>query len=289
LGNQNAATDVTDPSFQPDVVLLASIGMSVATDTGDSHAMLSLGAAVDDGSDTQACCAWSSQWSVGTSIVCGALYDNRAAAQVFSDSETWTAEVGSFDSNGFSITPRGGNANDDVIYLALAFNGAIGIDLTTLDTPTSTGDDTVTGVGFTPQAIILGLSQLTSTNSLSTAGNGASIGISVGDADAQYCNSIQDEDGQGTSDTQSLSDNQVINFPDDDGTQAHVAAFTEFNNEGWAWNFTATEGTAVKFWALSFEVYSEIDQAAGTDWGSIEQIATVDRCDIGQFASVDVQ
>jgi hypothetical protein len=86
-----------------------------------------------------------------------------------------------------------------------------------------------------------------------TDSNAGSLGVSTFDADDEYCNSVQDEDTALTTDTQSLSDNTVINLPDDDGSVAHVASFVSFDANGWTWNFSATEGTIVKYWALAIE------------------------------------
>lgn len=254
LGNQNVESDINTIGFRPDVVLLASPGVATKDANVPGGSFISFGAAVDDGSDTQRCWAGYALDGQAVSFVEAIFSENYGCGQINAGAWIWGGEVSNFDADGFSITPRLGNSNDAACYLALEFNGNIEYDLMTIDSPTAVGDHTVTGVGFLPQAAVLGLTQLTVVGVVVSTGDAGSLGVSVLDEDDQFCNSIQDEDAQGTTDTQSLSDDQVINFPDDDGTQAHVATFTGFNGDGWDWNFTATEGTAVKWWALSFGV-----------------------------------
>ena len=84
-----------------------------------------------------------------------------------------------------------------------------------------------------------------------------SRGIHAIDASNQYSNSFSAEDAQGTTDTQSLSDDVAINQPDHGGGTLFTASFTSFDTNGWTLNFSNTDtGSARLFFALAIEEVS---------------------------------
>ena len=251
LGNQDVESDVTDPGFEPDVVLMGTPGYTL-DDAEHTGGWMSFGVAVNKTGVPQYCTAWWSENAVAAASTRGIISDDYGIGQISnSDTWTWSGEVSGFDTNGFSITPRGGNSGDDVGYLALRFNNAVDFKAGILTTPTGAGSESVTDPSFCPQFLALGLTQLTSVDSVDATGNGSSIGFSFVDEDDQYCTSVQSEDAADPTNTQSLSDNQIVNLPNDDGTTAHTATLTSLDTNGWTWNFTNTEGTAVYYWYLA--------------------------------------
>lgn len=253
---ENASGDTVDVNgvgFEPDIVLLVTPGLTTFTSSG-GNAYLSVGAAVNDGSDTQSCWYFYDNTNVGTVDVGGLISDTYGTGQHNSSGWIWGGEIGSFDANGFSCTTREGASGSDVVaYLAIAFNGAVDFALDVINTPIVTGNQDQTFAGFTPQAVICGLTHLTAVNTTTTSGDAGSVGVCAFDEKSEYCTSVQDEDGEATSDTQSIIDSQSVNMPNDDGTDGHVASFVSFDANGWTWDFTTTEGTAVKYWALAIE------------------------------------
>jgi hypothetical protein len=85
------------------------------------------------------------------------------------------ADLVSFDSDGFTLnyTTAGGTA--DIIYY-LALRGPQ-VKVGALDQPTSTGNQTTSGIGFTPKALILASANDTSANNDATNNNGQ---VSIG-------------------------------------------------------------------------------------------------------------
>lgn len=252
LGNVGVATVVNTVGFMSKVILFASHATTI-DDTTYQYYYQSTGFYVNDGANTQRCSAHVFDDAVIPSAEYASYSESYAVAQTGVAALSWGGEVSAPTATGFTITPRVGNAGgDEVGYLCLNFNGKIDVYGTTFDTPIATGLNTVSGVGFEPQGAMLGLTQLTAVGTSATA-NAGSVGMSVIDQTDQYCSSVQDEDNQNPTDTQSLGDDQAINFPDDDGTAAHAVTFGRFTDDGWRWTFTATEGTAVKWWLLAFE------------------------------------
>lgn len=250
IGNQNVETNVNTVGFEPDVILTGTHHRATFDGAVAAFASISHGVVVNDGSDTQASYTWQSDDGVGTSNVHGEITGTYGVMQ---RAAFWKGDFGTFDAQGFSCTPRLANANVEVGYLALAFNGEADFWAGIIDTPIAAGNQSLAAPGFEPQHVHVGLTQLLALDTTYTTGDAGSIGVSVFDEDDAFCNSIQDEDGQGTSDNQSLSDDQVINFPADDGGVAFVATFTSFDANGWTWNFTQTLGAIRRWWALAIE------------------------------------
>jgi hypothetical protein len=248
--SNNGTTDVTAPGFQPDLVFLASMGHQ--SDVRD-HASFRFGCAVDDGSDTNRGLAFQSNNGDGTTDPRNILSSSYACPPV--DFVNWALEIGSFDANGFTVTTRlnPANSNDRAAYLALAFGGAASVNLRSFDSPTSTGNDARTGVGFEPQFVLLGLTDVQTENTEVQDADAGSWGISVFTADAEVCTSWADEDAQTTTDTQSLCDNQAINFASGDGTTQHAATFVSLDSDGHSLNYSTADGTARKWFELAIE------------------------------------
>lgn len=164
------------------------------------------------------------------------------------------AEFGSFDASGFTVTTRNAGANDDdMIYLALSFGGAVEGWVGTVDTPTSTGDSAKTGVGFTPALVLMGMTYAEAVDTTYGDANGGTLGFSVFDADDEFAMSWGEEDAAATTNNQSLSDNTAVELPDDDGAAGLTGAFTSMDADGFTINYSAVEAAAKKFWAVAIE------------------------------------
>jgi hypothetical protein len=253
--NENDTVDVNTIGFEPDLVLLVCPGLSSFASSG-GNAYGAFGAAVNDGSDSQACWLFYDDNAETTTSVAAMISNAYGTGQHNAAGWIWAGEIGTFDSSGFSCTTRqGGAGTDQVGYLALSFGGAADVWLSTLATPTSTGNQSQTGPGFLPQFVMCGLTQMPALNTTTTDANAGSVGLGVFDGDDAYSTTAQDEDNQATSDCQCIVDTIPVNCPNDDGTTGHEASFVSFDSDGWTWNFTSTEGTAVYYWALAIEKF----------------------------------
>jgi hypothetical protein len=162
----------------------------------------------------------------------------------------WYGEASAFDSSGFTLTTRaaGGNSRS-LCGIALRYGSspAVGSAVYTFSTPTGTGSATDTGLGAEPQAVIYLTSLLEAAGSIASDSLAGSYGVAVITAGAQYHNTISSEDNAGTSNTQSLSDNQAVNLPLHDGSAGMAATYSAFTGTGVTLSWSDVE-SAAKLW-----------------------------------------
>lgn len=251
-------TDITDPGFEPDLVILAS--SQLASDGSNANAFWSFGACVNDGSDTQKSFGFHSRNNQGASAIISYMSSQYAGTAVVPTALDYGLEVDAFDSSGFSVITRnaGGN-NDDWFYLALNFGNVASANVRSYDSPTTATTDARTGVGFKPGIVILGLTDLQSEDTAVNSGTPfGAIGISCFTANTEFCNSWADEDTSDPTDTQSLSDNQAVNFAGGDGTTLHAATFVSMDSDGHTLSYSTADGTVRKWFEITIEAASEL-------------------------------
>jgi hypothetical protein len=263
----DTTTDITDPGFESDLVIAATAGISSATASGNIIQPLSIGIVHNDRASTitQRCMAFADRNGQATSRVLNAMRSDSGlvaySSIVAAPSETqldWYADFNTFDSSGFSITEKNAGANSSyVFYLALRLGSSPTVDgkIITYTPPTSTGNDGETGVGFTPQ-LVLGLQ--TRNESLNSAsGTGAAGDMTTGmfafSSNNEYDNTFSSEDNVATSNTQSLSDDQAINFPDDTGSAFVGGSFVSMDANGFTINYSAVHSSALQWAVLAIE------------------------------------
>ncbi len=183
--------------------------------------------------------------NLGTAYSGGFISTNGSFSQGF--------EIDNFGSDGFDIIRRiqGGGPNKLVDYLAISTD-TLSVWGASLAAPTSEGNLAETGPGFTPQAVMFGMS-LVATEGTGFAGG--VYGVSVFTADDEFSNTAHEEVGAGTTNTQSLSDNQAVNMPDDDdgATADFLATFVSMDANGFTTNFSAVDSTTRRWWQLAIE------------------------------------
>lgn len=257
---QDATVDVNTVGFEPDILLTSTFGY-VFTDVAAITFYFSHGLVLNKTPVEQYCYAYRNPSGAAVSAISGQITDDYGIGQVGATGTFtwWAGEFSAFDANGFSCTTRNGaSGSDEVGFLALKLGGAVGFEGNIITSPVANGNQAIADPGFTPQYVHVGLTQFIAIDTGYSDGTAGSLGVSDFDDDDEYCNSVQIEDAQSTTDTQSLSDNTVINLPDDDATVGWVASFISFDANGWTWNFTQSHGTAVKWWYLAIE-----EEAAG--------------------------
>ncbi len=162
-------------------------------------------------------------------------------------------EINAFDSSGFSCTARGtGAAGLDFAWLALKFNDKIALWAGSLDTPTSTGNSSTTLPGFKPQACLSVGSLSTTVDTLNSDAEAGSLAFGAMDDTIEGGVCITVEDGEGTSDTQSMADAKILNVPDDDGTDGYEASHVSFDTNGFTINYDTVLVSARKTAWLAF-------------------------------------
>jgi len=249
LGTGTSAITVSGVGFEPEVVLGASVlGQNIDTDA--SNLYLVIGAAHNGESVTERSIALNDQAGQTTTYVRARIANTGHLS--YPDLVN-VAKYGNFGADGFDITPTGSMSGADLCYFALSTGGNKSWKVGTYSTPTSTGAQASTGVGFTPGFVLMGNTDITAINTLKTDATAGFLGVSAWDATNQVSNSVATEVGVTTSNTQSLSDNQALNLTTHDGTAENVATLTSLDADGWTLNFTTADGTARLNWYLALE------------------------------------
>jgi len=172
------------------------------------------------------------------------------AGQMYNDALTWTGEVTAFAADGFTVTTRDGSSGADYIYwLALNLGGGAAW-LDTLTTPTSTGDESHTGPGFTPIGV---LTAAGNTTAVDTTAGGLSYCVAGTDGTQDSAMAGQDEDGVATSDTDSETNQRIVDVRSEaDGSDLVAATLSSFDGSGFTLNYSAVDGSnAYKGWVLA--------------------------------------
>lgn len=199
----NAVVSVTDPGFQPDLIL----AFMHNSNTGLMHTSVGM--------------AWRNGALIGQRGM-GVYNDNaRTTSAVYSMlsdqymlqsglSSTTSLEVTAFGTLGFDITTRVTGGARIFSYLAIKLNCLdVYAAMSTAAAPTATGTSAVTGVGFVPQVGIMLAGQHAALNTQYTGTTGEVYGISVFTPTASVTSSIWSGGVLSTSGQESVTDGKA--------------------------------------------------------------------------------
>lgn len=275
LPAQDVETDVTAPGFEPDWVF--AIGAKSVMNSSANDYCMSWGFGVNISGQPQRCIGINYDSGEPNGDPRARHCSDRIATAL--DSQ-WRAEIGSYDTSGFSVWPRNDNgAGETFIYLAVKGGTNDNSDIVLYDTPTSTGNNAVSGFGFQPNFVFLGLTQLEVLDSNETDDTAGSNGFGAFDPDDEYSGHITDEDGAPTSDTSSYMSNQAAELAQDDKSAGHVVDFVSFDADGFTLDFTSTLGTVKKWFAFVLKATPDPgDRKGQVSWTEL-QVPTSDTPD----------
>jgi len=254
----STSVNVEDPNFKPDLVLLTCVGWNTDNDTA-SAALLSFGASHNSSSDVVT--NW--QTSVGVKhgdsngYAYGQIRNESCVGQYYGTSVTWRAALDTYDSLGFTVTANASTGDDYIHYLALELSdpddAAIGI----IDTPTSTGTEAYTGVGFEPLALLLSQTHLTAVNApkYNSSDEAGVLALGASDGTTEVSIGSASDSGPETTNHQSDSNQSGIAqlYADDGSSTTHVASLDSFDTDGFTLDFTDTDATARKWGYIAFK------------------------------------
>jgi hypothetical protein len=250
LGTGTTAFEVDTVGFQPDCVFMISNGSSDGAPLTRQHAYHSFGFAT---SSTQGGIGFTCK-DTATGSSRSELYSAQMNGSEFASTD-WEVAISGFDANGFSLTPSANAGADHIFYLALEFDGQINTTVTQRNSPTSTGDWAISDLGWTPQAVLLIVTDHDTLDSHETNGIGQ-FGIGFASAtDAEFCYSTATEQGVGTQNCQTMSNDSLVHYADDTGSLRHSGALSSFDSGGYTVNFPTTvdTGTTRKWLEIAFE------------------------------------
>jgi hypothetical protein len=261
----NASVDTkatVDPGFDWDVVIVTHCRETVLDDEdADSRGSIGFYVKADD---EQACMWWGC--NNGDASPGGpALQINTNYAGVACAAGTGALVFGIDVQDGVSgtecdIYPR--IAGGESVLVALAFIGftdASSARIVQWDTPTSTGNNSITGTSGTPVALIHLISRAAGYNSAEADGDAGAQGVSFITDDSQFCVSSYNEfNTGGNSNCKNLAEPQSIRVLRHDRNTSSLNSYgsthvSPFGTDGWTENWTHVEdGGAGKCVTLAF-------------------------------------
>ena len=173
----NQPASVTGLTFAPDLIF--TMGSGFALDSNQVDGRISLGCATRFGSIKNSSSAFRMRTSAGTATtVSEYIADNRCFLMFNPNANTInTAEVTSFDSDGFTVTSRTAFSGSTLQMLYMAIKGPSSniFDLQNFSSATSTGISAIATTNFIPTLIIGSLGTVTATNTLTTSNDSTGI------------------------------------------------------------------------------------------------------------------
>ena len=115
--------------------------------------------------------------------------------------------------------------------------------MATVATPTSTGSNSVTGVGFTPQFCMLGLTSALLVDTVYSDDNAECFGVGVATPSLSSSLTMFAEDGSTDSDATNMIDNKIIRIRKD-RADFITATLTGFTSDGMTLNYTVVDASA---------------------------------------------
>lgn len=235
--------DITDPGFQPNALILATTDQQ-NVDTGELNASLSIGCAVSSSNRF----ALSIRDEQGQDNSNSVRYHDDAfvlcAIDPTNDVIGWATDFDSFLATGFRLD--NGTTEAGEIRKALAVAIAVdNVNIGNYSHPTSTGDDSVSGAGFTPKLAMEFSAQLASLADLIEDDLSISIGAATGSGE-QGAIWAGAEDGQDITDNDRYFASDAISFYGDfDQNIVGEAAFSSFDADGHTNNWGTAPASAI--------------------------------------------
>lgn len=238
------------PGFTPDALIFIHTGTNAPALGNDYRS--ALGFAVNGGD--QIAVSWRYDDDTASQLTAGQIASTRSGLAVGIIGTTRNAtEVTSWGSTTTVTSRDSGNAGgDEMFWLALELENGVWCGI--IDTPTSTGTQAYTGVGFRPGALLVVGTMIATVDSAITDADAGSIGYGIWCNDGgEYCVTAQAENGAGTSNTQSYANTKIMDLPIDDGGAGITATMVSADADGFTLNYTAVLGTARKWLVFALE------------------------------------
>lgn len=254
LANAAGTQTVAAVGFEADV-LLAFLPGPTASASAISQYSPCVGVAVNEGGGTivQRCIATHETSAIATSKVYQAILTGKLAATLDgSGGKVLDVTAGNFTSTSYDLTTSAAAGNRDLLLLALKFTGG-GKKLVDFTTPTSTGNHSVTGAGFTPRLALVFLTNLEAVDPsfpLTASDLMSGFSISAVGADEQWAMSQRVDNLAATSDTSSRVKASAILGANATSTNAIEATLVSFDSDGMTLNYSAVAGTGKKGFIL---------------------------------------
>ena len=230
-------TAVSAPGFTPDIVLAWATNAT-------AHWRMSFGFATNEAGPTIVQRAISSNDSDNSAsmAVNARMATNRLVTNPVG---VGTLELTSFDVNGFTVTTRDSASGVPSFgYLAIKLSG-LSAKLMTSPAPAGTGSQSVTGVNFRPQFGMVLQGEYTAVDTTYSADDNEVFAISAFTVSASASSAAYNEDSDGTSNTESVTDNKACRTRKGTPNADYATCtLTSFDPDGATFNYTVNVGGA---------------------------------------------
>lgn len=251
MPNSTADFSVTGLGFQPDVIFLSVI-LLATNGTANNNNSFCFGVANSSG---QWCSSVKSQNAQATMNTSRAFYDNRCAVVLQSTGDTAVDEIGfvSMDADGFTLShPVNSTGGYLINYLAIK-GGQWKIG--NLAQPSSTGNQSVTGMTFEPVGTLFSHASYETANSpVATARMGIGGATGTGDERAIWMGD-RDNVPDSIANQRYATDKVIIMYAEATSAGATVQAEADYvsnNSDGFTINWSTADATARKVGYVSF-------------------------------------
>lgn len=239
------SVDITAPGFQPDQLIILSAGPISTYNNSISDMHVSIGF-VDNGGSIVQCSA--NEFSNDAATL-GDTRDNISSIYGASTVIGSDIEISGFDAQGFSAFTRTVAGGYKYPYLALAYGGAASHWVGIVDSPTATGNQSVTTPGFKPQFVMHCPNAVVTIDGDRTTDSTGAGTISVGafTATDAFIVSIEDQDTADPIRARSSTYSLPVKYDSGAGTNLHTATFGSFDPSGWTLNYSVANATTRKW------------------------------------------
>lgn len=237
----NAATVSPNIGFEPDLLIVST------ADGSANNGATSFGFAYNGSSIEQGCVTIEIKNNQNPQSATDRTRDDYVAQQ---ETDSTAIEVTAFGANGYTLTRREDSTTRDFIVLALKWTDPPEFKVMTVDSPNSTGNHAVTGVGFKPESYVIGIAASKTINEDRTVGT---FGIYAANKDGdEGCHGISDDDEASPTNNESLTNNS-FDFHDENGGSYYTGSHASMDSDGVTINFSAVDGGSHKWVGLFVE------------------------------------
>jgi len=253
---QDNTVNNTDPGFEPLWGFGACVNRLSGNDSYTYNAW-SMGLFHNGSSLSQKCFSFFSPngESAPVDVSGQAVTDGAGAAPFTSGALRFRLELGSFDSEGFSITTREGTPEQDTDFFYICGRDAVNLKLSTLTTATSSGSDSITDPGFEPIGVLGLASNFTALDTAKITGDSVCGMFAFTDTDEYCISGYKEDDALSASHTWSFMAAAALDILiENEGLEdLYTAAFTQWTSTGWDWNYSVPSGSPHYLFTLAFE------------------------------------
>lgn len=190
----------------------------------------------------------------------GYVGSNAIIRQVSNTTSEYAVTLGNFTATTFDATATGAVTSDAIVYVCIRVTGGA-FKVGVLSTPTSPGDLSTSGIGGTPQVLMMLPTRLTAVNTYDNADGSGQVGVGVAVNNngtiQQMTAGFSSDDGANPSVEQAYATNdRALVIQDTTGAADVEATLSSWDIDGFTLNFSNVAGNSYLVPYLAFGIAS---------------------------------